>query len=298
MTDHTYNACKNALEYVAARTGARVSVVPVPLPLSDPEEVVERITRAASPRIRLALVDHVTSQTGLVFPIARIVSALRERGIETLVDGAHAPGMLPLDVRALDAAYYVGNFHKWVCAPKGAAMLWARPDRQPSLHPTSISHGYSSTRARSRFLEEFDWTGSGDPGAFLAVPEAIRFIGGLLPGGWPEVYARNRELALAARRLLSERLRTAPLAPESMIGSLATVPLPDSAPGDPVLPAEDLLHRALFDAYGIEVPVFPWPAPPRRLLRLSAHLYNQLGDYEKLADALDALLVQRTTGGG
>src|ERR1051326_7961339 len=113
MTDHTYNACKNALEYV-----------------------VERITRAASPRVRLALVDHVTSQTGLVFPIAAIVTALRERGIETLVDGAHAPGMLPLDVPALGAAYYVGNFHKWVCAPKGAAMLWARPDRQSTLHPT------------------------------------------------------------------------------------------------------------------------------------------------------------------
>jgi isopenicillin-N epimerase len=297
-TDHAYNACTNALEFVAARTGARVTVVPVPLPLSDPEEVVERILGGATGDVRLALIDHVTSQTGVVFPIARIVARLRERGIETLVDGAHAPGMLPLDVAAIGAAYYVGNFHKWLCAPKGAAMLWARSDVQAGLHPTSISHGYSSSRARARFLEEFDWTGSTDPAPFLAVPDAIRFVGGLLPGGWPEIYARNRGLALAARRLLSERLGATLLAPESMIGSLASVPLPDSAPGEPTLPAEDLLHRALADVHSIEVPVFPWPSPPRRLVRVSAHLYNELADYRRLAEALEGLLGRRAAEAG
>ncbi|HEX3595339.1 MAG TPA: aminotransferase class V-fold PLP-dependent enzyme, partial [Polyangiaceae bacterium] len=223
------------------------------------------------------------------------VAALEERGIQTLVDGAHAPGMLPLELAELAAAYYVGNFHKWVCAPKGAAMLWARRDVQEHLHPTTISHGYNSTRDRSRFLEEFDWTGSIDPSAYLAVPEAIRFVGGLLPGGWPAVYARNRALALAARRLLTDALGASPIAPESMLGSMAAVPLPDAPPGASSLPQTEPLHRSLADEHGVEVPVFVWPAPPSRLLRVSAHLYNDEHDYDALVRALHvALRAERT----
>jgi isopenicillin-N epimerase len=285
-TDHTYNACKNAVEHVARRAGARVVVASIPLPVKDPTEVVERILAAAAGKVRIALIDHVTSQTGLVFPIEQIVRELRERGIETLVDGAHAPGMVPLRVAELGAGYYVGNFHKWVCAPKAAAMLWVREDLKSGIHPTTISHGYSSTRDRSRFLEEFDWTGTLDPAAYLAVPKAIRFVGDMLPGGWPEVYTRNRKLALYARALLSSALGTAVIAPESMIGSLASVSLPDSTNTTPIPPLEPL-HRALADEYGVEVPVFAWPAPPRRLLRISAHLYNSESDYATLVQALE-----------
>jgi isopenicillin-N epimerase len=289
-TDHGYNACKNAVAHLANRRGVEIRVVQIPLPLSGPDEVVERIVGAAGPNVRLALVDHVTSQTGLVFPIARIVAALRERGIETLVDGAHGPGMVPLDLNALGAAYYVGNFHKWVCASKGAAMLWVRRDMQRGIHPTSISHGYSSTRDRPRYLEEFDWTGSADPGAFLSVPEAIQFVGGLLPGGWPEIYARNRALVLSARSRLCGVVGTAPVAPESMIGSLAAIFMPDAPPGASPLPQSEPLHRTLADEYRIEAPVFVWPLAPKRLLRISAHLYNTEADYETAARALSLAL--------
>ena len=292
-TDNAYNACRNAVEYFARRAGARVVVVRIPLPISDPEEVLERILAAATGKVKIALIDHVTSQTGLVFPIERIVAALKERGIETLVDGAHAPGMRELRLEELGAAYYAGNLHKWVCAPKSAALLWVRRDKQDGLHPTTISHGYTSTRARPRFLEEFDWTGTQDPGAYLAVPAALRFIGGLLPGGWKAVYERNRQLALAARRRLSDALGVAPLCPESMIGSLAAVPLPDAAPGAPSAPPLEPLHRKLADEYRIEVPVFTWPAPPKRLLRISAHLYNTEADYETLVSALSSALNAR-----
>jgi isopenicillin-N epimerase len=293
VTDHGYGACRNAVDYVARRTGAEVVVVKIPLPIVDPAEVVERVLLGATSRVKLALLDHVTSQTGLVFPIAELVAALRARGIETLVDGAHAPGMLSLDLAGLGAGYYVGNFHKWVCSPKGAALLWVRRDLQPALHPLVISHGYGSNRARARFLEEFDWTGTLDPSAWLAVPEAIRFVGSLVPGGWPEVRARNRALALAARALLSDAIGLPVIAPESMIGSLAALRLPDAAPGAPSAPGDEVLHRALLDAHRIEVPVFPWPSPPSRMLRVSAHLYNTLAEYEHLARALVSLLASR-----
>jgi isopenicillin-N epimerase len=286
VTDHAYNACQNALAYVARRSGAVVRVARVALPLAEPSAVLEKILAEVGPRTRLALIDHVTSQTGIVFPIHEIVRALRERGVETLVDGAHAPGMLALELSRLDAAYYTGNFHKWTCAPKGAGMLVVREDRKGDLHPSVISHGYNSARARARFLEEFDWTGTGDPSAFLCVPEAIRYIASLVPGGWDEVRARNRALAVAARRVLEGSLQVTSLAPEGMLGSLASVRVPDVRPGEATSWDHDPLQRALFERHRIEVPVFAWPAPPTRLLRISAQLYNTLADYTRLAHAL------------
>jgi isopenicillin-N epimerase len=286
-TDQSYNACRNALDHAAARTGARVVTVRAPFPVSGPDEIEQAILDEVSPHTRLALLDHVTSPTGLILPIAALVERLGERGVDTLVDGAHAPGMLPLDVAAIGAAYYTGNFHKWVCAPKGAAMLHVRRDRQAGLHPAVVSHGYNSRRPRSRFLEEFDWTGTDDPTPWLCVPAALRFMGGLLPGGWDEVRARNRDLALAARRLLCDALAASPPAPDEMIGSLASVPLPDGAAG-PVSSAVpvDPLQAALYERHRIEVPVAPWPAPPGRVIRISAQLYNDIGQYERLAAAL------------
>lgn len=285
-TNHAYNACKNALDFKAQHSGAEVRVVNVPFPPSGPDDVTERILAAATPDVRLAMIDHVTSPTGLVLPIDDIVRRLRERGIETLVDGAHGPGMRPLELSKLGAAYYVGNFHKWLCAPKGAAMLWVREDKQRGLHPPVISHGFNSNRARSRFLDEFDWTGSDDPSSWLAVPEAIRFVGGLLPGGWPAVYRQNRALVLEGRRILSDALGLAADVPESMIGSLATMSLPDGDSKVFVPPNLEPLHLTLFERHRIEVPVFSWPDAPKRLVRISAHLYNTPDDYRKLAAAL------------
>jgi len=235
------------------------------------------------------LLDHVTSQTGLVMPLEPLVAALAGRGVNALIDGAHAPGMVPLDLAALGAAYYTGNCHKWLCAPKGAAFLHVRPDRQKEIRPLTISHGANSPRTdRSRFRIEFDWTGTWDPSACLTVPEALRFMSALLPGGWPAIMRRNRQLALAARRQLCETLRVPPPCPEQLIGSLASVPIADArdlAPPTSPLYA-DPLQDWLKTACHIEVPVIPWPAPPKRLLRISAQLYNALPQYALLADAL------------
>jgi isopenicillin-N epimerase len=294
-TSHVYGACLQAMRHVASRAGARVIVANVPFPLRSEDEVVEPILAAVTERTRLALIDHVTSPTGLVLPIERIVKELARRGVDTLVDGAHAPGMVALELEALGAAYYTANFHKWTCAPKGAAMLWARADRQAELHPTVISHGYASQRARKRFLEEFDWTGTDDPTPWLCVPDALRHVASLLEGGWPAVRAHNRELVLYGRRVLCDALGIEAPAPDTMIGALAAVPLPA---GRDAVPLSSLyvhpLQRALFDRHRIEVPVPPWPAPPARLLRISAHLHNALPEYERLAAALQHELTRES----
>ena len=287
-TDHAYGACRNAADFVAERAGARVVVAAVPFPLASPDEVIEAVLAHVGPRTRLALLDHVTSPTALVMPIARLVAALAERGVETLVDGAHAPGMVDLDVRAIGAAYYTGNCHKWLCAPKGAGFLYVRRDRQATVRPTVISHGATSARSdRSRFLVEFDWTGTHDPSPYLCVPAAIRVLGAALAGGWPALRARNRALAIEARNVLCRALGVASPAPDSMLGSMATVPLPDSPVRSSSLPSPfDPLQDALFERFAIEVPVFPWPGPPRRVVRISCQLYNTIEQYERLAAAL------------
>lgn len=289
-TDHVYHACHNALRHVCARAGARVVVAPLPFPIAGPDEAVAAVLAGAGARTRLALIDHVTSPTGVVLPVAEIVGALAQRGIDTLVDGAHAPGMLPLELDALGAAYYTGNFHKWVCAPKGAAMLHVRRDRQAGLHPSVISHGYDSSRSRSPLWEEFDWTGTDDPSPWLCVPTAIRWLGQLLPGGWPALRARNHALLLAGRDIVAAALGVAAPVPDAMLGNLAALPLPDGAVTPSSALYADALQVALFERHRIEVPVPPWPAPPRRLIRISAQVYNRRGDYEALARALRAEL--------
>ena len=294
VTDHEYAACRNALDFVAARSRARVVVVPIPFPLAGPEIVVQRVLGAATDRTRLLLIDHVTSPTGLVLPIAPIVQALAARGIDTLVDGAHAPGMLPLDLRALGAAYYTGNCHKWLCTPKGSALLHVRADRQERIRPLTLSHGASSARRdRSRFRLEFDFTGTGDPTAWLCVPAALRFLGGLLPGGIPALQRHNHELALYGRDLLCRTLGIAPPAPDAMLGSLAAVPLPPSdAPVDPRT-GRDPLQAALYDRHRIEVPVMRWAEPRLRVLRLSPQIYQSREQHDHLAHALASELADR-----
>ncbi len=289
VTDHEYNACRNALDFAAGRAGVRVVVAKVPFPISRVEEITAAILEAVTSRTRLALIDHVTSPTGMVMPIEQIVAELKARGVDTLVDGAHGPGMVPLDLEGLGAAYYTGNCHKWLCAPKGAGFLHVRKDRQALIHPLTISHGANSPRTdRSRFLIEFGWTGTLDPSAYLSVAESLRCVGAMMPGGWPEVMARNRALALSARRIFCETLEIAEPCPGECIGSLATVPIPDARSNERLLTLfhEYPLQEKLRVKHGIEVPIIPWPQPPRRLLRVSAQLYNSLPQYRTLAKVL------------
>lgn len=298
-TDHEYNAALNMARFAAARDGARVVVARIPLPVSGPDDVVERVMAAVSPRTRLVLMSHVTSPTALVLPVERLIPTLEARGIPVLVDGAHAPGMLPLDLDALGASFYAGNLHKWVCAPRGAAFLHARRDRRATLRPLAISHGANDPRpTRSTFRKEFDWTGTADPTPYLAVPAALDAIHGIVAGGWPAVMARNIRVAVDARRLLVAAAGRPAVAPETMLGSMAALELPlDPGFARRGATAPDPLKGRLLAAR-VEVPVHAWPRDPapgerrRRLLRVSAHLHNDAGEYVYLAEVLQELLVE------
>lgn len=287
-TNHEYNACRNALDFVAARSGARVVVAPVPFPILSPSAAVEAVLDRVTSRTRLALIDHVTSLTGMVMPIEELVHSLSERGVDTIVDGAHAPGMLELSIRDLAPAYYAGNCHKWLCAPKGAALLYVRRDLQDGIRPLTISHGANApVEDRSRFRMEFDWTGTYDPTPYLCVPEAMSFMGSLYPGGWPELMRMNRALALEARELLCDRLGVPPACPGEMIGTLASIPLAEGEYDFATTAlAFDPMDEILREEYGIEVPVMACPDGPDSILRIAAQAYNSIEQYEYLADAV------------
>ena len=292
VSNHEYNACRNAINYVADRCGATVVTIEIPFPLKSEKEVLDSIMSKVTDKTRLLLIDHITSQTGLVLPVKEIIESLSERGIDTLVDGAHSPGMIPLEIGKLGAAYYTGNCHKWLCAPKTAGFLHVRKDKQSEIRPLTISHGANSARTdRSRFQIEFGWMGTRDPSAALSVPFVIDYLDKQVFGGWAKIMEGNRQLAIAARTLILQVLDTSPPSPDSMIGSLASIPLPDSQLKKPYqsLKYQDYWQESLIEKHNIEVPVIPWPNHPKRLVRISAQLYNSIPQYQLLADALKGL---------
>ena len=291
-TNHAYNACTNALRYVAQRCGAHVRITGVPFPITDASQVIEAVLGALTERTRLVMLDHITSPTALIFPIERLVAEIQGRGIDVLVDGSHAPAMVPLDINALGAAYYTGNCHKWICSPKGAGFLHVRSDRQQHLVPTVISHGMNMRRTgRSRMHELFDWIGTIDPTPWICVKDSLEFLESAFPGGSMALAERNHRLALAARDLLCSAVGCEPPAPDLMLGTMATVLLPDETEPDrmdfttspsPSLP----LYTRLLRDHGIDVPVSAWPTLPCQTLRFSAQAYNHLGQFERLAEIL------------
>ncbi|MEA5500831.1 aminotransferase class V-fold PLP-dependent enzyme [Limnoraphis robusta] len=283
-TNHEYNACRNALNFVAERWGAKVVVANIPFPINSSDEIINSILTQITPRTKLVLIDHISSQTGLIFPLKRLIQELNTQGIESLIDGAHAPGMLPLNLQEINATYYSGNCHKWLSAPKGAAFLYVKPDKQAAIRPLTISHGANSPRTdRSRFQLEFDWMGTHDPTAYFCIPEAIKFMGSLLPGGWLELMQYNHKMVIEARKMLSDQLDIALPCPEKIIGSMATIILPDKIQLIPQL------QEKLWQQFKIEVPVIPWDNQPQKLLRISAQVYNTHSDYNRLVEALISL---------
>lgn len=277
-TDHEYAALTKTWVFVAARTGAVIRPVTVPLPLTE-AGFAEALVTAMSGRTRVLFLSHVTSATALVFPLARVVAEARARGILTVIDGAHAPGQIALDLGALGADFYVGNCHKWLMAPKGTAFLHARPERQAALVPAVISHGWTQDRAApgpfggSAFQEAFRFQGTRDPAGWFAVPAALRFRA---RHDWPAVARRCHRLAWEIAGEVAGVTGLAPLAtPQASAPQMIALPLPDCD--------TEALHRDL-GAAGVEVPCYRWRGRP--ILRLSVQGYNGADDGARLVAAL------------
>ncbi len=277
-TDHAYRACMNQLTRFADARGATIVVVKIPMPF-DAGALVEAVARAITPRTRLALLDHITSATALRLPIEPLVALFTAREIPVIVDGAHAPGQIALDVAAIGATWYIGNSHKWLCAPKSSAFLAVAEGVR--VRPLVTSHGASPDYGpANRLHAELDWSGTYDPAAHLAVPTAITTLADEA-GGWPAIYARNHALVCELRRRLTDGLRTQPMAPDDALACMAAIPI--QLP--PNTTAFAILTQLLRD--GWEVQVVELAGAP--FVRVSAHLYNHAGEAELLAAKLRSL---------
>lgn len=308
MTGHEYPACMNSMRRTGQRTGARVVSVALPFPLKSPDEVVAAVMNAVTPRTRVLLISHVTSPSGIILPVERIVADLERRGVMCIVDGAHAPGHVAhLNLAALGASFYTANCHKWVCSPKGSALLHIREDRQGifggGFRPLALSNFAEKGKAgRKQLWTEFDYVGTGDLTPYMSIAAALRTMGAMVPGGWSEVMSRNNELVVSARRMLCRELGVEPPAPEVMIGSLATLFLPAQAADRTARllsrPSKyhDALQDVLVEKHKIQVPLWSIAGDGRRLFRISAQLYNSMEQYEYLAAALKEELAAEARG--
>lgn len=282
ITDHAYNATRIAIEVEAQRHGLRVVTASIPFPLESPGQVSSAVLDRVDETTALVVLDLVTSPTALRLPVEQVVAELGD-DVPVLVDAAHGPGMVAMSTDELGAAFVVANGHKWLCAPRGCAAMAVRADWRDRVRPLVISHGWEDGFApqRSRLHATFDWTGTDDPSPWLCLSDAVATVSAMHPDGLAGVREANRSLALQARDRLCEALGIEPPAPEAMLGSMASVPLPGETPTmlDPL--GERLReHGFVVGAFG----------GPRRTLRISAHRYNRLEEYVELAELLPTLL--------
>ena len=286
-TDHEYAALDKTWAYVARRTGAKVVAAPIPLPLTSAEAFTEAVRARITPRTRVLFLSHITSATALVFPIETIIAEARARGIATVIDGAHTPGHIPLDLTARGADYYAGNCHKWLMAPKGSAFLYVRRDLQAGINPLVISHGWTlqadqpgSTGGfgNAAFVDMIEVQGTRDPAALLTVPDAIAFRH---QHGWDQIAARCRDLAQETAARVVTLTGVPPLSgPAFCAPQMVAMQVPACEPV--------ALKLALLADYGIEIPVYDWQ--DRTIVRLSVQGYNTVAEMDRLVGALDAIL--------
>lgn len=275
-TDHEYGACDRTWRFLARKDGFAYINQPVSVPLTSVERFVEQLWQGVTAKTKIIFLSHITSPTAIVFPVTEVCRRAREQGILTLVDGAHAPGQIPLDLDKIGADYYTGNLHKWLCAPKGAGFLYARPEVQALLEPLVISWGWQSEMpGTSQFVDHHEWQGTRDLSPFLAVPAAIRFQ---QENNWTEVQDDCHALALEAEMRIRGLMGLSSLyIDDSWFAQMVAVLLP--AGTDSVALKEFLYHN-----YRIEVPVIEWNGTT--LLRVSIQGYNLSRDIDALMMAL------------
>jgi isopenicillin-N epimerase len=277
LSAYAYPAIKNVARFVATRHGVAVREFDFPFPLDGPDAIVQSFKAALTDRTRVALLDHVSSPLSIIHPLEDMLPICHQRGVQVLVDGAHAPGMLALDISRLGADWYVGNCHKWLFAPKGCGFLWAAPQARDFLQPSVVS-----LRMDEGFPSNFDWTGTRDPSAWLSITAALDFYREL---GGESIPLRLHAFAIAMAQKIADEWKVALPAPAAMFGGMLTLPLPLPQQATPVRAGQ--LHDLLWDRYQVEVPVLPING--RLWVRISAQLYNDEQDYAALAEAVQII---------
>jgi isopenicillin-N epimerase len=277
-TDHEYGALDRTWRFLSQKRGFAYINQPIPVPLTSAGAFVDALWQGVTPRTRVIFLSHITSPTALLFPVEEVIRRARRAGILTVIDGAHAPGQIPLRLDELGADFYGGNLHKWLCAPKGAGFLYARPEAQSLLEPLVVSWGWEAeVPGPSRFVDHHEWWGTRDIAAFLAVPQAIRFQE---EHDWPRVRAACHALVKEAVGRVCGLTGLPPLADDSWYVQLAAAPLPARVD----LPS---LKKKLYEEYRIEAPLIAWNG--RKLIRISVQGYNTRRDVERLLEALKEL---------
>jgi isopenicillin-N epimerase len=283
-TDHEYGACDNTWEFICGKRGANYIHQPIPLPVTSSTNIVEQFWQGVTPQTKVIYLSHISSPTAIHFPVEEICSRARAAGILTLIDGAHAPGQITVDLDSIGADFYTGNCHKWMLSPKGAAFLYTRKEAQPLIEPLVVSWGYSAneaTTAGSQYLDYFQWTGTRDPSASLSVPAAIQFMEDY---HWEEVRKNCNELLSLALLRIDNLTQLGPIYPDNTnYHQMAAARLPGNI---------DLakLKDRLYDEFRVEVPLIEWNN--RKLIRISVQGYNTLQDIDVLTEALEKLLPQ------
>jgi isopenicillin-N epimerase len=293
VTDQEYPSLHNELERMQATQGVKVVKATIPFPIRSGQVVLDRLLALVTPRTKMVIVSHITSASAMIYPVASIVREMQERGIDVVVDGAHSPGQIHVDVGAIRPAYFVGSGHKWLSGPKGIGFFYCRPDRQHLFRPLALSGRAHKVRPnRSLFLRDYDYQGTDDYSALLSLPTAIDTMQSLLPGGWSALLRHNHELAMAGREIVANALGVEPPCPTGMLGSMVTLPLPEAPPHLRNRPTcyDDALQDALLERHRIVVPIWRLNAGDgalgQRVVRFSAQLYNTLEQYELLGRAM------------
>ncbi len=279
-TDHAYGAVDRVWRFNCQKQGAGYVNQPIPVPIGDASEVIDQIWAGVTEYTRIVSISHITSPTALIFPVAEVCRRARAAEILTVIDGAHAPGQIDLNLETMGADFYVANCHKWLCAPKGSAFLFARPECQSLLEPLIVSWGWQSVSpGSSRFIDYYQWLGTDDPAAYLSVPAAIDFQ---TQYNWPQVQAACHQLARQARAEIQQLTGLPPLCPESEAWwrQMFTAPLPACD--------VEVVGRRLWEEFGVEVPVIEWQGRP--YIRVSIQAYNHPRDVDRLLAALKQVL--------
>lgn len=277
-TSHVYGAVWQTMMYLRDSTGVRLVTAEVPFPISHKDEVIHAVKNAITPATKLVVIDHITSPTGILFPIEEIIQLCKELEIYTLIDGAHAPGNVLINLDELQPSWYTGNCHKWMCAPKGTAFLWTSKEMQPFTHPTVLSHNY-----KAGYIPEFDWVGTKDLTGILCIPDVLDLITEW--GGVEEITRKNKELLLKGRAILTAAFAIEAPAPESFLTTMATLPLPFEMPTTEESKLQ--LNSRLRKEYSIQMPFIPFNN--KMWFRISAFLHNTEDEYQYLAMSLPKL---------